>query len=79
MFLDKFSFLSIGILLRALKRAFGSTRVECDEKLLALRLSSSRQWKNDMSVGSVLRLFEPRFRICSSGRWPKSCRSPGGI
>ena len=63
LFLDRLSFLSIGIVLSALKSAFGSTRVEYDEKLFELRFNSSRQWKNDMSVGRVLRLFEPRFKI----------------
>ncbi len=72
MFLDKFNFFSIGIVLIALKSAFGSTKVECDEKLLALKLSSSKQWKKDMSVGKVLKLFDPRFKICSSGSNPKS-------
>ena len=47
----------------ALNSASLSTRVELDEKSLALRFSSSKQWNQDMSVGSVLRLFEPRLRI----------------
>ena len=51
------------MVLNALKRALGSTKVEWDEKLLALKFSSSRQWKKDMSVGRVLRLLEPRLRI----------------
>jgi hypothetical protein len=57
------SFFSMGIVLRALKRALGSTRVECEEKLFALRFSSSKQWKKDISVGSVLMLLEPIFKI----------------
>ena len=79
MFLDKFSFLSMGMVLSALKSALGSTSVECELKLFALRLNSSKQWKKDMSVGSVLRLFEPRLRIYKSGNIPKSCKWPGGI
>ena len=74
MFLERLSFFSIGMVLSALKSAFGSTRVECELKLFALRLNSSKQWKKDMSVGSVLRLFEPRLRIYSSGSMPKSYR-----
>ena len=51
------------MVLSAKNRALGSTKVEWDEKLLALKLSSSRQRKKDMSVGSVLRPLEPILRI----------------
>ena len=79
LFLDRLSFFSIGMVLRAFMSALGSTRVEWDEKAFALRFNSSRQWKKDMSVGRVLMLLEPRLRIYSSGSMPKSCRWPGGI
>ena len=53
LFLERFSFLSWGSVPSAMNRRAGSTRVESEAKLLALRFSSCSVCKKDRSEGRV--------------------------
>ena len=67
LFLERFSFLSFGMVASAKKSLLGETRTESELKLLELRFSSSSDLKPDRSLGKVQKSFEATSRIFRLG------------
>ena len=74
LFLLRLSFFKLGIVLRALIRASGFTRVEAESNLLELRLNSCREERKLMSVGRVWRPLAPKLRTVRLGSLANSIR-----
>ena len=68
LFLERFSFLSFGMVARARKSLLGETRTESELKLLELRFRSSSDLKPERSLGRVQKSLEETSRIFRFGR-----------
>ena len=78
LFLARLSLRIYGTVARALNKRAGSTKVESDEKLLALKFNSYTLAKHDKSAGRVQRPFWAKFKIYKDGKCPSWGMWPGG-
>lgn len=79
LFLDKLSFLSLGIVAKASNIVFGETNAWEELNSLLAKLSSSNDFKYDMSLGKVHKSFEAKFKIKSDGKYCSIVIWAGGI